>query len=525
MENGGLFPQRFHPEAALPRNLLPLIHRGCQIYPLWQKRRALEENQPSRDHLMRQNILLITADQFRYDAMGHVGVFPVKTPNLDGLAAGGASLEAYTSYPMCCPARASIMTGLPASRHGAYYNGMPWRKGLETLPQVLSENGYYTNLVGKTHFYPPRFQGGFDHIFLSSDARKKAGIGGKKTKNAPGHSARVWDETIAKHYQKTWKEGDDPAQYSATLLTTHALSELEWMSDQEETREPFFMWLSLLQPHSPCNPPPPYSDMYRPEDLPPPVRTEEEKLRFSHQNKEYMRGWRAVDEETLRSFRARYLGDVSLVDAQVGRVLQKLEELGIRENTLVIFSSDHGEYMGDHHQMQKGGFHECASRVPMIFNGPGVTPGWQPQGLASLYDLKPTLMDYCGLLMPSYRDDKGELLFPEWTPARDTMSLLPAVSGENLPEDRVVYSEIGVYGQGLMARRGKIKYCYYVNTREFQMFDLESDPNELHCQGQDLTWETLPDWARDTFSQILKDCEPLRNRHYEYDGIVRAMFT
>jgi len=478
---------------------------------------------------MKKNILLITADQFRYDAMGHCGVFPVQTPHLDALAAGGTSLEAYTPYPMCCPARASIMTGEPAFRHGVYYNGQPWHKHLETLPGVLSENGFQTIMVGKTHFYPPRLHAGFDKLFLPSDLRKKLAQNRAQPQREPGEIGRTWDEMIVRHYQQTWPEGADPEQYPAVALTTHALGELENLSKTRQckgtTAEPFFMWLSWLQPHSPCKPPPPYGTMYRPEDVPPPVKTEEEKESFSWQNKQNLRGWRALDEATIRDFRARYLGDVSLVDAQVGRVVQKLEELGLRENTLVIFSSDHGEYMGDHHRMQKGGFHEPSSRVPLIFNGPGVKAGHRPAGLTTLCDLKPTILDACDLMMPAHYDPQGQHLYPEWKPAADTMSLVAALEGGGIPSDRVVFSENGVYGQSMMARKGTLKYNFYPQTNEFDFFDLAADPDELHNRKNEVTWESLPDWARDTFSRILEESEPLRKGSYFYDGKVFPMFT
>lgn len=479
---------------------------------------------------MRKNVILITADQFRFDAMGHVGAFPVKTPNLDALAAGGTSFEAYTPYPMCGPARASIMTGLPACKHEVYYNSMPWAKNLETLPGVLSENGFYTVLVGKTHFFPPMRHGGFDKLILTSDRRKAIGVPETKKVREPGEIGRTWDKMVVNHYSQTWKEGGDPEKHPGVSLTTCASEELERLTKERACTgagtEQFFMWLSLLQPHSPCKPPPPYSDMYRPEDIPPPVKTQEEIASFSKPLLSEMRGWHAVDDELIQNFRARYFGDVSLVDAQVGRVIQKLDELGLRENTIVIFCSDHGDYLGDHHLMQKGKFHEPSSRVPLIFNGPEVAVGHKVRGLASLCDLKPTILDACGLMMPPLQDSNGEFLYPEWTASPpDNMSLVGALQGGNVPEDRVMTSECGTSGHGLMARKGNLKYNYYPQSNEFDLFDLEADPNELHNRGKEVSWESLPDWARDAFDRIMADCERFRHRSYEYDGKIYPMFT
>ncbi len=483
---------------------------------------------------MKQNVILFTADQFRYDCLGHLGVFPVKTPNLDALAAGGTIFDnAYTPYPMCVPARASIMTGLPACRHGVYYNSMSWPKNMETLPGVLAENGYYTVKVGKTHFFPPERHGGFHKVMTPEELRRfmsdKNQDFGKKKMPEPGATGRDWDNMVVRHYNHVWDAKTKLEDYPPVMYTTYALAELDRIAATRACRdsasEPFFMWISVLQPHSPCKPPPPYNDMYRPEDLPPPVKSEAELKFFAKPLLEGKRGWRALDDTSIAAFRARYMGDVSAVDAQVGRVIEKLEQLGLRENTLFIFTSDHGDYLGDHHLLQKGYFHEPSSRVPLIFNGPGVKKGHRVSGLASLCDIKPTVLERCSLSMPGLRDHNGVLIEPDWAPAPDTMSLEPALQGQDLPADRVMLSESGIYGHGLMARQANLKYNYYPQTQEFDFFDLESDPKELNNRGCDVTWETLPDWARKTFERILADCEHLRGRSYEYDGIVRPMFT
>jgi len=186
-----------------------------------------------------KDILLITADQFRHDALGCRGIFPIQTPNLDALAAGGTVFEqAYPPYPMCVPARASIMTGLHSFRDGVYSNDLGWPEECQTLPAVLAENGSSTIEVGKTHFIPKRRHGGFQKIILSED--------------------------------------DEP-----TYFTTRARGELEKLVQQRDypgdAEELFFLWLSVLPPHSPCASPPPYDKMYRPEDMPLPVKSKEEK--------------------------------------------------------------------------------------------------------------------------------------------------------------------------------------------------------------------------------------------------------
>lgn len=478
---------------------------------------------------MKKNILLITADQFRYDAMGHRGVFPVKTPHLDSLAAGGTTFEqAYTPYPMCVPARASIMTGLHSFRHGVYYNDQPWPEDSPTIPGELAANGYYTIEVGKTHFMPWRRHGGFQKLILPEDYSSYLAEKYGADESKPAYQAEGWDDMVVKHYSRTWESRIEPEDYEPTYFTNRAISELEKLVRRRECTgdadEPFFMWVSFLQPHSPCAPPPPYDSMYHPEEIPPPVKSEEEKMHFSTPLRGFSKGWDALTPELIAAFRARYFGSVSLVDSEIGRLLKALERLSLRENTLVIFTSDHGEYMGDHHQMQKGFFHDAASRIPLIFNGPGVAEGHVEHGEASLCDLKPTLLDLCGLLSLPLRDEEGRHLYHA-VPAEDTISLVPALQGESLPPNRVNISETGLYGQGIMAKCGSEKINYYPQTGEFDWFDLHADPHELNNRGRKLVFSDLPGWTKDAFEKVLRHTKPLQSQSYFFSGKVRRMFT
>jgi len=478
---------------------------------------------------MRNNFLFITADQFRHDALGCRGVFPIHTPHLDALAAGGTVFDqAYCPNPMCVPARASIMTGLPCHRHGVYYNDQAWSEGVPTLPAVLAANGYDTVEVGKTHFFPTHRHGGFQKVILPSDyhqaMRKKYGAARKSSAAGTGN----WEEMIIRHYTRQWDGSIQPEDYEPTYFTTRAIAELEKLVRRREctgdASEPFFMWLSLLQPHSPCAPPPPYDSLYRPEDLKPPVKSEAEKEGFAAPLRGFSRGWEALPPEIIANFRARYLGSVSLVDHEISRMLAALRSLGLHENTIVIFSSDHGEYAGDHHQMQKGFFHDAASRVPLIFSGPGIAVGHRVSGEANLYDLKPTLLDLCGLLRPPVRDRDGRCLY-HGVAEEGTLSLRPALQGGELPGDRVNVSESGIYGQGMMAKRGREKFNYYPQTNELDYFDLETDPDELINRGREFQFSTLPSWARETFAGIMRHTAPLQSQSYCFEGRVRRMFT
>jgi len=467
---------------------------------------------------MNQNILFITADQFRADAMGFQGVFPVRTPNLDALAAGGTVFEqAYTPNPLCMPARASIMTGMHSFQHGVYIGGSnSWGDDVETLPGALAANGYYTIQIGKTHFSPKRRHGGFTKNITPEDRLRKK-------KPDPN-----WDKMVVSHYSREWDGSNEPEDYEPVFSTTRALQELDLLVSRRqctgEADEPFFMWLSFLRPHSPCAPPPPYDTMYKPEDIPPPVKTEEEKEHFARPLREFAKGWKEITPEITEKFRPRYFGDVTCVDDQIGRMIEGLERLGLRENTLIVFSSDHGDYLGDHHQFQKAYFHDASSKVPFIFNGPRVEKGRRVNSSVSLCDLKPTLLDYCMLLNPSTRDASGRKI-NDHTACDDTLSLLPALGGAELPANRVIISESAIYGQSIMAKRNHEKYNYYPQTNEFDYFDLEADPNELDNRGRGLTLDTVPGWARETFQKILRHSGPLKDSSFAYEDKILPLFT
>jgi arylsulfatase A-like enzyme len=214
-----------------------------------------------------------------------------------------------------------------------------------------------------------------------------------------------------------------------------------------------------------------------------------------------------------------------VVDEQIGRVLNMVERLNLTENTLIIVSSDHGDYLGDHHMQQKAFFHDVSSKVPLIFCGPGVKPGHVAKENVSLVDLFPTLLDYCDFLPPSRRDEQDRLISDHPLLNPEARSFLPALQGGDLSQERIILSETGIYGQGMMAKVGSHKYNYYPQTNEFDFFDLNSDPDELNNLGRTLTFESLPPAVREAFDRILKFTRPMQAKNYSFDGKIFPMFT
>jgi len=467
-----------------------------------------------------RNILFITADQLRHDALGFRGVFPVRTPNIDALVRGGTAFEnAYCPSPLCVPSRASIMTGKYPCDMGVYYNDQAWDDALPTLPGELSKNGYWSVAVGKMHFRPGRKHFGFDKRCADNGTDyplylKRLGI--------PKDEPRTPEER--KHFAYATRPTTVPlAHYLPVYTTDRAIHELDLIARRRECgpggNEPFFMWYSFLLPHTPCTPPEPYFSMYSPDELPPPVRDEKETSAFAPPVQRWLGAWRFLDDAWTARIRAQYLGCVTLVDEQIGRVLGHLKRLGLYDNTLIVLTSDHGDYLGDHYMHQKAFFHDCSAKVPLILYGPDIPGGKRVMENVSLIDLMPTLLDYCGLAPRRFDDTTGtEADLDDET--SDACSLLAAPDPE-----RVVVSESGIHGLSVMLRHRDEKIVYHDATRQFDRFDLAADPDELNNLGASLTVDNLPDPFREALCNVLDRLAPYRGETYYFNGKVRPMFT
>ncbi|MBN1557051.1 MAG: sulfatase-like hydrolase/transferase [Lentisphaerae bacterium] len=481
-----------------------------------------------------KNILFITADQLRYDALGHMGVFPVRTPVIDRLAAEGTRFEnAYCSNPLCVPARASIMTGKYCCDTGVYYNDQGWGEALDTIPRALGRNGYYTVACGKMHFNPAAAHRGFDKRMADNGLDYPRYLAARglavHRPDRPGNDGTPHSDAGI-HYEMRLEESHLPLEDYVTVYTSNeAIGELRRIRARRDCtplgNEPFFMWLSYIKPHSPCDPPAPYNSLYDPDDLPPPVRGENETGGYCKEKVWYKSHWDVLSEEDIRKFRARYLGNVTLLDEQIGRVLAELEALGIADNTLIVFSSDHGEHMGDHGFMQKSFFYDCSAKVPFIFKGPGVAAGRAVPQMVSHIDLLPTLLDDCRLTQPYIEDGTGRPVYGE-SDFGDARSLLPALREDGaLSDSRVILSESGVHGLHVMARRGGLKVNYYYDSQRVELFDLAADPDELDDQGAGMTLDDVPADLRAALHEILRRAGRYHGRPYTFGPHIWRMFS
>lgn len=483
------------------------------------------------------NILLITTDQQRADSLGVYGNAVCKTPNLDRLAAQGTRFTACRCQnPYCQPSRATILTGTYPSTHGVTTVGvdLPADMMERSVSAQLKASGFRTAMFGKAHFasafptYPTRqiesvegsaaveagWSGpyaGFEHVELE--------LFGHNVRLAPAMGAWSWcfgPPPFGLHYARwLYRDGDQRGRERLRLMQPEAaLQKWEslqtwhsslpeedhsspWIADRAvewlgAVDRPFFAWVSFSDPHHPMDPPAPWSTMYSPLDIEPPiagfVRGELRGKPPIHAT--WAGGFRgtpfewanpggaALTSQELAIMTAAYYGMVSLIDAQVARILAVLDERGLAEETLVIFTSDHGELLGDHGQLFKGPVHyEGLLRVPLIVRGGHFKAGASVGEPVGLVDLAPTMVQAAGLAVP------------EWMEGR------PLLDG---PRDHVLTENDHEAGfrislRTLTTKRHKI--TRYVGREGVgELYDLQEDPYErVNLWGSPSTWQLQSD--------------------------------
>lgn len=343
------------------------------------------------------NVLLILCDQLRADAIGAYGSSIVPTPNIDRLADQGVLFEsAYTPSPVCVPARASLITGNEPQTNECYENEMPMPGG-ETVMDLLSGAGYETHGVGKMHFTP-------DGNALRGFATRETGeeFGTVQDDDYLAYLAEVGFGFVEHPHGLR-----DEMYYIPQLSPVpeeHHFS--RWVADRSiafverhDSDSPFFLWASFIAPHPPFAPPSPWHRRLAPSLLPAPFLPQDSQTLMTVYNRlqeryKYRDGGK--DRRLLQLIRAYYHASVAYVDAQIGRILDSLDEYGYAENTLVVFTADHGEFLGDYGTFGKRSFLDAAARVPLVLRGPGFTGGSSVHSPVSLIDVYPTLAAAAG---------------------------------------------------------------------------------------------------------------------------------
>ncbi|MBM3128375.1 MAG: choline-sulfatase [Chloroflexi bacterium] len=467
----------------------------------------------------RPNILMIMADQLGPFLTGAYGHPIVKTPNLDRLVREGIRFDtAYSPYPLCAPARACMMTGRYASRIRCVDNASPLACDEPTFAHYLSLAGYDSVLSGKMHFVGPDQLHGFRTRLTTdiypSDFKWVTSRQGQGKPMFPDHPHALMYATpkIGLAKWSMYLDYDEETQmraiqylYSRRITTGDANADPRTsgntnISASEDERQPFFLCVSYHHPHEPFIVTKDLWDMYEGERIDIPEVPPNLKATYSMQDKwlNIFHGvdWvnHLMDPKSLYVLRRAYYGLVSYIDAKVGELLGALEKAGLKDNTIVIFTSDHGDMLCEKGMVQKRTFYEWSTRVPLIVSFPDErSQGTKVKQPVSLIDLAPTLLDMAEV--------RAENRLP-----MDGKSVMGLMDGSD-SQAREVFSEYhseGVYATCFMIRSGKYKYNY-VHGHGAQLFDLENDPNEWQNLSGQPEFKELEDALR---AQILTTFDP-----------------
>lgn len=419
--------------------------------------------------MSRPNILFLMTDQQRGDCLGIAGHPCLLTPNMDALAADGVRFRrAYSTCPVCIPARRSLLSGLHPQSHGmvGYDSSREWGSA-PTLPLLLRDAGYQTGLVGRSmHQFPPGKRLGYEEIALSSGNDSLSEYNRDINRHLPDGGGYYGSGVM--HNDWTARTWHLPEPMHQTHWTVNQA--LRFLERRDPTR-PWFLTVSFLAPHPPLVPPDFYFQRYLRTLLPerwigdwaepPEPRGGAPKVDAAHVD---------LTGETLRSCRAAYFALINQIDDQIRRLLSSVTGFD-QKNTLVVFTSDHGEMLGDHYFYRKSLPYEGASRIPFLIRPPG---SWEKAARGDICDLPVCLEDLMPTLLESAEVEPPEGL--------DGLSLLPALRGEIPPSWR---EDLHIeYAPGPRAFHcltdGQEKYIWFSQSGKEQFFDLERDPRELH---------------------------------------------
>ncbi len=417
----------------------------------------------------RPNILLVMTDQQRGDALGIEDHPVLETPYLDHVAASGIHFRrAYSACPVCIPARRTLMSGTKPATHGVFmnYNTL---MDLPTLPGVLSQHGYQTHLVGKLHLHPKRKLYGFDSSDWADSPVQKE----------PGHVADDYQRFLIEHglYGPDMGMGHGANQNGWVARPFHLEERFHFTNwctqralrflERRDPTQPFLLKVSYHQPHEPCTPPAYYFRKYMDMDLPVPKVADWARVFAGPQRGLPVASWRtALEPRVLKQYMAGYYGTINHIDDQIGHILNHLPR-----NTIVLFTSDHGEMLGQHQWIRKRSAFEGSARIPFLMRFPEnfqVQQRRQMQQVVELMDIMPTLLDAVGADIPD---------------SVDGTSLMPLLRGEDAGWREYLHGEcarLESLNSGMQyITDGARKYIYYPGNGEEQFFDLGRDPDEM----------------------------------------------
>ncbi|MCP5284732.1 MAG: sulfatase-like hydrolase/transferase [Burkholderiaceae bacterium] len=478
------------------------------------------------------NVLFIMADQLRWDHLGCAGHPTLKTPNLDALAARGVRFaNAFVNSGVCGPSRMSYYTGRYPISHGATWNRVPLSVGEVTLGEMLRGAGHRLALAGKTHVMPDRQglarlqleggselatlleRGGFEEIDRYDGHHTPGDESGYPAYlRAQGYvSADPWTDFViaAEDANGQVVSGWHMRHCHLPARVQEPHSETAYMTDQaigfvqRMGHEPWVLHLSYVKPHWPYMAPAPYHAMYTADQCLPVQRSAAERENEHPVLAAYRQQEESVSfqrDDCIRTVRPAYQGLITQLDHHLGRLFDALATQGVLDDTLIVFTADHGDYLGDHWLGEKELFHDTVQKVPLIVADPRVaadaTRGTVDPRFVEAVDIVPTILDAMQVAQPAQR--------------LEGRSLQPLLHGEHPSDWRdMAYSELDYsYRQARLTlgrpvdrcrafslRTARWRYVYWLDLPE-QLYDLQADPEEFHDLGRDLATADVRDQLR-----------------------------
>jgi arylsulfatase A-like enzyme len=483
------------------------------------------------------NVLFIMTDQQRFDALAIVGKYPfLKTPNLDKLAKEGVIFQrAYTQCAVSAPARGSLLTGCTVENHGVYTNAFDINSSLpmKTFDEILVANGYYAEYHGKWHspLKPKDCYSKFTEIadyksFLSKAVEKQVPGKGERLNNdfkqpyKPNPMDEVYNEggdystmmpILVKSGQPDYHgELMIPEKYSMTNYQGNQI--IEALNRAKDSGKPFSITCSFNFPHAPMLPTKPYAGMYTVGQMPVPTSINDDMMNSPY-SKANGRNTKTNygDSTKIKYMMADYFALITEIDTKVGEIMATLKQTGMDKNTLVVFTSDHGEMLGSHGMREKNVFLEESARIPMIISFPGkIKAGTRVENAVSNMNLAATILDYLGI-----KNQKN-----------DGSSLRPLMEGKKTDKFDFVVTEWNFHMKGeepnymIVKDNWKMFIPYNADSKTIDvLYDLQKDPYEMNnLLGNNPKKAMFTAKANELKQDLLKWLK--QNHSIHYDGVI-----